>query len=165
MKTLTLTVSRPMTRTPEQDEARRVWRSRIPFTDAEIARALAELAQTDEDAGRIAGARRLRRRCGAVMRGRMCRDDYAKALPVLVRTCDVETDGVTCGKPAAYRINYHGRCSEHRKVSTPGMDFVRALYAHKGAECERIRKENDAVTLSEEHAKSMATHHGRRGYR
>src|SRR5262245_16944587 len=93
--------------TPEGTQRYQAWRSRIPFTDGEVAGVLEVAAAAESRWPKRGELQELARRC---RRGYVGKVAVAAAARYLVTTCGV------CGGKALYHIGTEGRCSEHRRV-------------------------------------------------
>lgn len=86
---------------------REKWRAGIPWSNAEVAEAIEQAAETVP----AYNSARYRRLAEYLLGGgRVSSIMLRIALPVLVKTCGV------CGKTALYRIGRLGRCRTHRDV-------------------------------------------------
>jgi hypothetical protein len=96
------------------------WRSKIPWTDAEIVVALREVA--DDEQSEYLKEKRLKTAEYFDRTGRLSKFILGLALPLLVKQCE------ECGKVALYRVGVRGYCREHR-VSDQGIRPGREVYA------------------------------------
>ena len=134
-------------------EAYAHWRRSIPYTDAQILRALEAGAAEAPNAFVAYRWRHLAKHLAHT--GRLAGVALRMALPYLVTTCTV------CGKTALYRYGTEGRCQAHRD-DRPEFFVARALRCEQaGREASAWRAARDTRLLARPREKS--TQRKRRG--
>jgi hypothetical protein len=136
----------------------RLWRNRIPFTDAEVGQELIRHGETHPHPG----IRRYWIRYGRKLRLSQCRlskKAYEAAVPGLVKQCRI------CGERALYRWGAEGRCKLHREVKPEWDAAYMRRQERKAVAIAAFKRSRDAHLRGVDSAKTQHKAMGSRRFK